>query len=209
MEPEAVVCVNCGLDLRAGVKAKTTYDVISRRWDAGLERPLRLGIFAGWQCVAIPPLLWGIAQDGGHAPYAIVIWLWFSFLAAFLAGTYNRLDLHRSARGRVRLVKTWYFCFYPCEPEVIDFVRYEGILTGQTHELGFSEYLVFAAGIFFFIIPGIVWYFAIMQRDTWYVALTTDHGRADMWLYRGWSEDRAKQIAGTIRTAVLPEYAWY
>jgi hypothetical protein len=208
MEPQAIVCLNCGLDLRVGIKAKTAYDPILKRWDAGLSRPFRWLGFAGWQCFAVPPMLWGASHEG-HAFYVIGGWLWLSVMAAFLLGTYDRIDLERNSRGKVRLMKTWYFCFIPREPTTVDLIQYEGILTGQVHDLDFTDYVVLISGIGFFLIPGIVWYFAIMQRDTWYVALTKDHGHPDLWLYRGWSEHRAKQIASTLRTAVLPEYAWY
>jgi hypothetical protein len=208
MTPEAIVCLHCGLDLRDGEKAKTVYDPIVRRWDAGLARHFRWLVFAAWQCVAIPPMLWGAAHEG-HAFYVVGGWLWLSLMAAFLTGTYDRVDLNRNSRGKVRLVKTWYFCFIPREPETIDLVQYESILTGQMHELDFSDYVVLIAGIGFGLLPGIVWYFAIMSRDTWYVALTKDHGHPDLWIYRGWSERRAKEIASTLRTAILPEYSWY
>jgi hypothetical protein len=208
MEPQAIVCLLCGFDLRKGERAKTAYDPIVRRWDAGLALHFRLLAFGVWQCVAIPPMLWGAAHEG-HAPYAVVSWLWLSLMAAFLTGTFDRVDLNRGRNGKVRLVKTWYFCFIPRPPEVINLAQYEGIATGQVHELDVSDYIVLLAGIGFFLIPGIVWYVVFMQRDTWYVALTKDHGHPDLWLYRGWSEGRAKEIAETLRTAALPEYNWY
>jgi hypothetical protein len=208
MEPQAIICLECGLDLRDGVRTKTVYDVITRRWDAGLGRPVRFVCFIAWQCVATLPMLWGMTHEG-HAIYAIGVWIWFSLMAAFLLGTYDRIDLHRNARGKVRLVKTWYFCFVPREPKIIDLVQYEGVVTGQAHELEFSDYLVLFALTFFFVAPGIFWYFAFMRRDVWFVALTKDHGHPDLWLYRGWSGQRANEISTTLRTAALPEYAWY
>jgi hypothetical protein len=208
MEPQALLCLHCGHDLRVGEKAHTTYDTITRRWDAGLAKPYRLLIFAGWQCVAVPPMVWGAAHEG-HFFYVVGGWLWLSLMAAFLTGTYDRIDLQRNARGRVKLAKTWYFCFIPRQATNIDLVQYEGIQIGQVHDLDFSDYIVLMAGIGFGLIPGIVWYIAFMQRDTWYVALTKDHGHPDMWLYRGWSEPRAQEISNTLRKAVLPEYSWY
>jgi DNA-directed RNA polymerase subunit RPC12/RpoP len=208
MEPQAILCLHCGHDLRRGVKARTTYDVIVRRWDAGLALHLRWLCFAAWQCVAIPPMLWGAGHEG-HAFYVVGSWLWLSVMAAFLAGTFDRIDLERNARGKVRLVKTWYFCFVPRPSAPIDLVQYDSIVTGQMHELDFSDYIVLVAGIGFGLIPGIAWYFAMMQRNTWFVALTKDHGHPELWIYRGWSESRAQEIATTLRTAVLPEYSWY
>jgi hypothetical protein len=208
MEPQAIVCLHCGHDIRIGSKAKTTYDPIKKRWDAGLARHLRVLGYAFWQCFAIPPMIWGAAHEG-HAFYAIGSWLWLSLMAAFLAGTYDRIDLERNSKGKIRLKKTWYFCFVPRTPLEIDLAQYEGIITGQIRDLEFMDYFVLFAGIGFGIIPGIIWYFAIMQRDTCYVALAKDHGHPDLWLYRGWSEARAKEIAATLRTAALPEYAWY
>jgi hypothetical protein len=208
MEPEAILCLNCGLDLRDGAKTKTVYDIITRRWDAGLARPFRFLAFGVGQFIALPPLIWGATHEG-HEIYALGIWLWFSLMSAFLLGTYDRIDLHRSARGKVRLVKTWYFCFVQRDPVVIDLLQYEGIVIGRTHELEFTEYVVLIAGIFFFIVPGIIWYFAVMNRDTCFVALTKDHGHPDLWLYRGFSEKRSKEISSTLRTAALPEYPWF
>ncbi len=223
MEPQAILCLHCGLDLRSGSKAKTLYDPITRRWDAGLPLPLRWLCFGGWQCVALPPVLWGAAHEG-HAFYAVGSWLWLSVLVAFLVGTYDRLDLHRNARGKVRLLKTWYFCFVPRKPETVDLVQYEGILTGQVHAVDIADYVVlasfacfailavFAAGVvagLFALLPGIVWYFTVMQRDTFFVALTKDHGHPELLLFRSWSEPRAKEVATTLRTAALPEYEWY
>jgi hypothetical protein len=208
MEPEALVCLNCGHDLRVNERAHTTYDPIVRRWDAGLARPFRFLIFLGWQCFAIPPMLWGASHEG-HAFYVVGGWLWLSLMAAFLTGTYDRIDLQRNSRGKVKLVKTWYFCFIPRPSLNIDLVAYETIQIGQVHDLDMSDYIVLAAGIGFGLIPGIVWYAAFMQRDTWYVALTKDHGHPDLWLYRGWSEPRAQEISSTLRKAVLPEYSWY
>jgi hypothetical protein len=208
MEPEAILCIHCGLDLREGVKAKTVYDPIVRRWDGGLSRSNRIMIFALWQCFAIPPMLWGASHEG-HEFYTVGGWLWLSLMCAFLCGTYPRIDLERNSRGKVRLIKTWYFCFIPREPETLDLMQYEGMTTGQIHENDLSDYIVLMAGLNFFIVPGIIWYFAVMSRDTWYVALTKDHGHPDMWIYRGWSEPRAREISSTLRTAILPSYPWY
>jgi hypothetical protein len=208
MEPQAIVCLHCGHDLRQGKKTRTVYDPIVRRWDAGLPRHLRWFCFATWQCFVIPPMIWGASHEG-HAPYVIGGWLWLSLMVAFLTGTYDRIDLERNARGKVRLVKTWYFCFVPRPSLTVDLVQYEGIQTGQVHELDFSDYFVLMALLGFGLLPGIIWYLVIMQRDTWYVALTQDHGHPELWLYRGWSESRTREIAATLRTAVLPEYEWY
>ena len=153
-------------------------------------------------------MIWGATQEG-HAFYVIGGWVWLSVMCAFLCGTYNRIDLNRNARGKVRLVRTWYFCFIPAPAETVDLLQYEGIEIGQVHELDFTDYVVLVAGIGFFLLPGIIWYLAIMQRDTWFVALTKDHGHPELWLYRGWSERRAKEMANTLRTAALPEYSWY
>jgi hypothetical protein len=208
MEAEAILCLNCGLDLREGVKTKTVYDPIVRRWDAGLARSYRWTVFAVWQCFAVPGMLIGASFEG-HAFYAVTCWLWLSVMCAFLTGTYVRIDLQRNSRGKVKLVKTWYFCFFRREPETVDLVQYEGITTGQLRDLDLMDYLMLVVWLFPFVVPGIIWYFAVMNRDTWYVALTKDHGHPETWIYRGWSETRAKEISSTLRTAALAECAWY
>lgn len=208
MEPEAVLCLHCGLDLREGVKAKTVYDPIVRRWDAGLARQYRWTIFAAWQCFAVPPMIWGASHEG-HAAYVVFGWLWLSLMCAFLCGTYVQIDLERNSRGKVKLLKTWHFCFVPRVPEDIDLVQYEGITTGQMRDVDIADYIVLIALLNFFILPGIIWYLTVMSRDMSYIALTKDHGHPDLWIYRGWSAEKAKEMYSTLRTAVLPEYPWY
>ncbi|MGH9677604.1 MAG: hypothetical protein ACRD36_10925, partial [Candidatus Acidiferrum sp.] len=203
-----VVCLQCGFDLRTGKKTGTVYQEMRRRWDAGLPIRQRWLIFAGLQCVAIPPMLWGMAQEG-HAFYAILCWLWLSAMAAFIIGTFDRIDLVRNSRGKVKIDKTWHICFFPWTPVRLEPGEYEGMITGQVDDVDFSDYVMMAAGFGFFIVPGIMWYLFTMRRATFYIAFVRDHGHAELILYRGWSEPRMREMASTLRTAIVPEYSWY
>ena len=205
---EAAVCVRCGFDRRTGKKAEQSYRLVARSWDAGLPLRKRLWCFAAWQAAAIPGTLWGGLHEG-HAPYAILIWFVLSAMAAFLAGTFAHLDLTRESRGRVYVVKRWRIGFIPRPPEKIDLRDYEGIVTGQTSDIGVTDYAVLFTLMLFGIIPGIIWLLTAMQKDTFYVALTRDHGHPVMPLYQGWSEATMHEIEGTLRETAAPVYGWY
>lgn len=208
MAPEALVCLHCGFDLRTNAKAETVYEPMKRRWDSGLPLPRRWLCFFAWQVVAVPPLVWGIAQEG-HAFWAIFCWFWLSLMVAFLFGTFDRLDLERNSKGQVRLVKTLHICFRALPSTRIEPRDYEGIQTGQIRDVDFTDYVVMAAGIGMGLLPGLIWYLTVMQRDTFFVALAKDHGHPEVMVYRGWNEARMKEVASALRTALLPLYTWY
>jgi hypothetical protein len=205
---DAAVCVRCGFDRRTGRKVEQTFRPISKSWDAGLPLKKRLLCFGVWQAFAIPGTLWGGMHEG-HGPYAVLIWLVLSAMAAFLAGTFVHLDLTRDTRGRVFVVKTWRFGFVPWTPQKIDLRDYEGIVTGQTRDVGATDWFVFGTLFLFGILPGLIWLLVVMQKDTFYVALTRDHGHPVMPLYQGWSEAVMHEIEEAVRDAAAPVLSWY
>jgi hypothetical protein len=48
------------------------------------------------------------------------------------------------------------------------------------------------------IIPAILFWYHVIRKDTFFVALTKDHGYAAETLYRGTNEAHAKQIADAL-----------
>jgi hypothetical protein len=164
--------------------------------------------FFAFHAAALPAALWGGSHEG-HFFYAMFIWLWSVAMSAFLLGTFVRLQVRRDRRGRVELVKTWRFAFYPVAPEKIDLATYEGLVNGQLVDRDFSDYVVLIALSFFGGVPGLFWYIFAMQRATFFVALTRDHGTPIVTLYRGWSHQQMKDVDATVRAAAVSAYPWY
>jgi hypothetical protein len=133
----------------------------------------------------------------GHPGESISSFLFFTFLMAFLLGTFDRLKLTRNKRGRVVLTQTWRVLFIARPAITVPLHEYEGVVIKLSHHVGVLDWVIFVGGLLSGIIPGLIWFWA-MRQDTYEVALTKDHGYAERILYRGWSESHAQEIAKTL-----------
>jgi hypothetical protein len=200
------VCGRCGFNLDTGEPAgPKTYAPVDRRWDAGMPPSLRHTLFLVAQSVVVSLGLLGLYLHELPVLAFVVPWLFFTPILAFVVGTWDRLELRRNERGQVRLTKTWRICFLPRAAGVIPLREYEGVATGVDAEAGCWEWLIFVIMMGFGLIPGLLWWFYAIHKDTHFVALTRDHGFPELMLYRGWSEDHMRDIAESLRdVAELP-----
>jgi hypothetical protein len=201
IEPEAVLCVRCGYDLRTGHKIVKTYKPIDLSWDSGL--PLRLRLIAFASAMGLALVVFGlfamlVTEQGWMF---VPPWLVFGAMMSFLFGTYDRLDLRRDRRGDVALTKTWRCCFVPVKTYEIDVRAFEGVLSGRAHSGGCWEWTVFLALLPLGLVPSAIWWYFAIYRTVYYVALCRDHGAPEITLYRGWSEARMHEVARTVRDA--------
>lgn len=204
LAPEAKTCAVCGCDLQTGKKPVKTYPIVERHWQAGLPYPTRLRLFWAGQVLAVLPGLLG-AVWGGYLITFFLSWTLFTGLMAFLLGTYDRLDLLRNKKGRVFLTKTWRVCFLWDYPAKIAVAEHEGLATRGTCEPDGWDWAILIILLVAGGVPGIVWWYVSMNRVTYQVALTKDHGYPAVLLYRGWDESLMKDIAQTIHeVAELP-----
>jgi hypothetical protein len=197
----SVLCVRCGFHLKKRKKVVKSYQPIERVWETNAPLQKRLTLFIVCATIFVITGVVGIF-DGGLEPGAIV----FSFLsvtamAAFLFGTFDRIHLIRDERGRVRLTKTWRFCFFARPPQRIDVHSYEGIVSGRHRDLSFWDYLIFFMLVISGIIPGLIWWYMAIYKVSFHVSLSRDHGFPSYILYSGWSETQMKEIAYTLRDA--------
>src|SRR5581483_3388367 len=112
---------------------------------------------------------------------------------------YDRIELRRDSRGRVELTKIWRVCFIERPPTNIEVRGFEGITTGCDDDVGFSDWFVMYCLFFSGILPAILWYFLVISRITYYVALCKDHGYPELILYRGWDQNLMREIADTVQ----------
>jgi hypothetical protein len=122
-------------------------------------------------------------------------------MGSFLLGTYARLEVERTSRGKVKLTKTWRACFIPLTPRPVDWRSHEGIVTGQSREVEIWEWLVLFFMLTLGIIPGILWWYFTMHKVRFHAALATDHGYPSVYLFEGWSEAQMQDIAHTVADA--------
>jgi hypothetical protein len=206
LAPDAVVCTFCGLNLQTGEKAARTYERLQRSWMPGLPPRTRWTIFLIVQAGAVP--LYGVMAwlEGGLIS-PLVAWLFLTVLGAFLLGTYDRITIARSERGKVRLTRQWRICFWARPERVISWRDYEGVVTGKTRETGCLDWFVMLFLLPLGIIPSLVWWYLFIYRDLYFMALARDHGFPELVLYRGYRAEQAVNMATTLRDTM--ELPWH
>ena len=192
MPQGAVLCASCGFNLRTRKKAKRSYEPIARYWETNLSLQTRLICLAAYQGVHL--LLTIGAGLGGHATPFLASWVPFTIMLAFVLGTYDSINLVRDTRGRVTLTKRWRVCFIPLAPQVTEVRGFEGVVTGQWNDSGVFEWVVFLCLLFLWIVPAFVWWYLAIHGNSYHLALAADHGHAEVYVYRGRSEEQMRDI---------------
>jgi ribosomal protein L37E len=206
LAPDAKVCTHCGFNLETRKRPVRVYDEVCRSWESGWPLSKRLRVYLGAQAVVLSSVILGGSLFGHWGVFATP-YITFTALLTFVLGTFDRLDLSRDKRGRVRLTQTWRVFFFPRAPGTINLREYEGIATGPGTQGGFMDWIVFLMFLQLGILPGVFWFFFGMHQQSFYVALTKNHGFPECMLYRGWDEKRIREIAETLHEVAELPYA--
>lgn len=200
MPLDAVVCTSCGYDRQRRRKHVRSYEPIARSWDTDHPLQRRVLFFASFQ--GVHWFLAGMMALSGSSPWPFVVtWPFLTAILAFVLGTYDRIELTRDQKGRVKITKQWRFCFVPLAPVTTPVRGFEGVTTGQWHDAGFLEWFVFGSLLFLAIVPAIIWWYNAIYKMHFHVALAIDHGHADVYVYRGRSQEQMNEIADALCNA--------
>jgi RNA polymerase subunit RPABC4/transcription elongation factor Spt4 len=193
MERGAVLCTECGFNRKTRKKAQRTYRPMERTWDTGMPIPMRLAWFAGLQGTHM--MLGGLsALVLGYWKPFVVTWPFLTLISAFILGTYDRITISRDRRGRATLTKRWFVLFVPLAPQATEVRGFEGVVTGQWSNPGCFEFFVLITLIPWGVIPALIYYYAAIHLPYFHVALAIDHGRPDLYVYRGRSLEQMETI---------------
>jgi hypothetical protein len=197
LAPDARVCDQCGFNLETGRKPPDkVHEPLERHWEAGLPFARRLRLFFILEAVLVGVGLVGVILGAPLAAF-VMSCLFIASLLLFLLGTYDRIDLERNRRGRVRLTKTWRVCFRTWSTESVPWRECDSIATGTTFEVDVWDWVLLLTLLSFFCIPGFVWWY-LMHKVSYFVALTKDHGYPAVALYKGWSEEHMQEMVRTL-----------
>lgn len=196
LDTDAPACPHCNWNRDAGRRLPRTYEPVRRQWDSGWPLPWRVVAFALCQAINVATIAWS-QMLRGNAPVTVAGWAVASAVQAFVLGTFGRLVLERTAKGKVTLTLTWRIAFVPLTPNVIRWREYEGVVVRHS-EVGVLDWWTF-----FLLLPTIVpallfWWFAI--RPGWVqVSLAQNLGDPVTTLYAGTDTERAVEIAEAVR----------
>jgi hypothetical protein len=200
VDEDAVLCVVCGFDFRKGKKLARTYEPVARAWDLGFPEARRWPLFLGLAALGLVVCLAGAVLSESWDTF-VLSWLGFTVLLAFLLGTYFHMVLTRDRHGKVCLMRTWRICFVRRPTREIDLLQYAGVRVNISREGGILEWVIFFDLLLYGLIPGLLWWYHIIYTDRYHVALTLDHGRPEVIVYRGNDGKLAKEVAATLRDA--------
>jgi hypothetical protein len=216
---EASTCSLCGYVLPVGKKAFKINQPLERHWEAGMPFRKRLRLFLACQGAVLVAMTAG-ALAGVNAVYFLFPWLVFTGMTAFLFGSYDRIDLTRNKKGKVRLKQTWRICFWSRAPIAHRLGDYEDLSTGVANDFSDTDQVIliclmisavlpalslvvgFSVAALVALIPGFIppfiWWYCAFHKDNYFVVLCRDHGYPAVTLYRGWNEAHAQDMAKTI-----------
>jgi hypothetical protein len=201
LPPGSAACTRCGFDFRRRTKRKRTYQPLHASWETNLALKKRLTIWGALQGASVAVTLTFNAFVAMDPAGFVLSWLGFAAMTAFLLGTFDRIDLERDTRGRVKLVKTRRLFFFIAAITPTEVVGFEGVSTSRSNEVTGWEWLVFTFLLICGVLPGLVWWFFVIHKVTFHVALTRDHGYAAVIVYQGWSQEQMWEIARTLSDA--------
>jgi hypothetical protein len=192
---DAPACTACGWDRAAGRKLPKTFAPVHRTWEAGWPLTARVAAFAACQAinVATAALIYSVdgravASAGGFVVMVIV--------QAFLLGTFDRLDLVRTAKGKITLTQQWRIAFWPLETKTLRWRDCEEIRVMHA-ETGLMEWVAF-----FILLPTLpvafAWYWFVIRPGHVKAALCKDLGDPVTPLYLGTNTARAEEITKVV-----------
>jgi hypothetical protein len=206
LEAGTALCIGCGLELKTGKKkAALQYEPFQRYWEPAPPYETRLKLFVAASAIS---LVLGILTAFAFESWFISLGPWLGFVAcmAFLLGTFNRVDLARDRRGNARLTQTWRVFFVTRPTQTIDLREYDGVVTGLSLDAGCYEWFILFTLLPWFILPGVLWWYHVIHKKKYHVALARSHGYAEITLYRGNSQEKAEEIAEVLRDAAHLRY---
>ncbi len=195
---EAVVCPECGFDQATGTRRQRTYQPVARAWEAGWPLRRRVQLFVVGQVLVIPL---GLLGAWAFDAWAVFLGPWFLFtgITVFLLGTFARTELTRTEHGKVRLTQTWRVCFVQGTPQTIRRGDYEGVVSGRARPADFWDWVVLIVLMLLGAVLGLLWWYFVLRPDSYFVALTRDHGFPERTLYWGWDQRQAQEMERAIR----------
>lgn len=193
---DETVCSTCHYDRALGRRTPRAVVPFDQTWDAGLSFRIRFAAFLACQIVnAI--LAWLATSAAQNIPRTLGGWAVLSAAQAFVLGTYDRIRITRSVRGKVSIIKTMYVGFFPLAAKTLDWKEPEEVAVRYS-DIGLLEWIMLFVLLGYGILPGVLWWWFAIRPGRVTAALTKDRGAVVHQLYSGSDVEKAQEIAMTI-----------
>ncbi len=200
------LCSHCGYDLESGEKAVRTFQSLSYEWENGWS--LHSRVFALIALLVINFIMLAVLTvsgvKGSTLPGMIFITV---FLQAFLTGTYEKLSLSRTTKGKVTMKTQWRIAFVPRPAQIVKWKEYESVSIVQSNETSMMDWAMALILICYLIVPGVLYWYFVIRPDKFAVTMCRDHGFPEIAVFRTLSGERAKEVQQIVcDVTTLPIY---
>jgi hypothetical protein len=192
-------CVHCGFNLQTGEKKKRSFQPLNLVWENGWPFQKRLTAFFICQAINLV-LVIGLMIVSDYTVSFVLLFMQIG-LQAFLLGTFDTLTLKRNSKGKVTITKMWRYAFIPQKPQTIRWIDHEGLVIIQSNEPDMLSWGMVLILLGYGCVPGILFWYFVIRPDKWDVSLALAHGSADVTLYHGLNEARAREIHAAVSDA--------
>lgn len=190
------ICVHCGFNFASGERTKRVFQIVERTWENGWPWDRRLLLFIGLQVMNFITLV--AMLIGGHGSVGFSLVLLTVGLQAFLCGTFDKLTLTRTAKGKVTLTTTWRYAFIPRPPQPIKWKQYDAVTIVQSNDFDLVDWAMALILLSYCIVPGLLFWWFVIRPDKYTVFLCRDHGFPETAIFRTSNEERAREIMHAV-----------
>jgi hypothetical protein len=203
---DATLCIHCGFDLAAKQKkAKREYTPLYREWEPYISMSTRMKIFIGMQFLNLLILALAVIFNWG-AGSGLVAAVMQSAMQAFLLGTFDKLVVTRTVKGKADIQRYWRVCFIPIQPQKVDWRVSHGVAIIPERGAGVFEWMMMVYLLLAGCLPGLLFYWFVIVPERYNVALCDVHGSTDRQIFRTTSRDVADDVCSVISEVTTLDY---
>jgi hypothetical protein len=191
------ICVHCGYNYDNKQKKERTFQPITEQWEAGYPYQTRFAIFIGVQVVNFVILAVCLFTDHGGTTL-FMLGLITVALQAFLIGTYQRLNLTRSQKGKIVLTTTWRYAFFAKPTETVKWKEHDSVGIKREGEFDVISWAFVLILLAYGIVPGVAFWYFMVRPDKFTVKLCADHGSTETPIFRTTNEELAKEVQQVV-----------
>src|SRR5262249_9621763 len=122
----AVICLECGYDLRIGKKRKTRVKRMERDWTPPPSLGSRVALLVVI-VMLVGVICFSLLMGNVHPVPLALVWLGVTGLTTLLAGWYHPLHLTRDRQGALLLTKRSHLFFVPAGATTVDLNQCEAV----------------------------------------------------------------------------------
>lgn len=196
----ATVCVHCGRDLASGEKTVRRFEPINATFEESWPLDVRKKAFAVSMGVVLFVIVVQLVS-GSNFSMGLFTLLVMTGMHAFIIGTFDTLNVKRTAKGQATLTRTRRIAFAPLAPEKLSWKESHatGMLSSQSP--GIFAWMVCVYLLMLGIVPGIVFYWVFIRPDKYEVTVCDIHGGTDGIIFRSGSREQAEEVSNRVADA--------